>query len=509
MTAVGLNVRGEIPTAVQGSFIVAMSRRDKRHDHFSRWHDSQADLVRIDVIPGRPGRASAQLLEVDPSGASVGDGFASTEFDRASYRTEPRYGYATQPNHGLNLAGNTLWATNLLFGAPLEIDVPRWRATRILRYVTPSVGAPRVSGTSHFAWSLDGRYAYFHQSLFAQRTNGPVATEDLRLVRLDVRTGAEKIWTLIPPDADRASSEINFHSAFYFEEAGKRFVGLLKTGAIVENLAPHTMPFDHTVIPMTASTIWIVELDENRSDLKASLLAGIREVDGLALSHLDVDNRSGDGFVLFANYKEADVAEETHGSNIFDEAPEVVSEHYAGMTVQPINVGQVIRVARKNGTTTIRSFKRHYDVGRTSLGHTWMPINIELDESRSHLFCSFAGLRPRLVPRHISTAYPTRVFDPKNVSYVPPVLMRFDADTLEPEYSKRRDYLSYAEPIAMTVVGRVGDGYVCTFSPEVGLRMYRADDLSTMVAHINCHPIWQWGDTHFHPEPAHMIFAAR
>src|SRR5262249_22619219 len=139
---------------------------------------------------------------------------------------------------------------------------------------------------------------------------------------------------------------------------------------------------------------------------------------------------------------------------------------------------------------TVKRFKRAYDAGRTSLGHTWLPINIQLDASRESLFCSFAGFRPRLLSRHIANAYNGRVVDARNIRYVPPLVMRFDAKSLEPDYTKRRDYLAYGEPIAMCVVGDRETGYVCTFSPELGLRISRATDLSSMEAHVTAHPLW-------------------
>jgi hypothetical protein len=507
--AVDLHVRGEIPARLSGSLIVATGRRDKRRGWFSRWHDSPADLVRIDLSPGRPGRARARVLEINPAGVDLGPGFSPSDFDCAEYRRSPRDGYATQPNHALNasVSGDRVWATNLLFGAPLEVDLRAWKATRILRYVTPCPEAPRLTATSHFAWSLDGRYAYFHQSLLGATPNdGRVTARELRLVRLDSRTGTEKVWELQPPADDNDPGGANFHSVFYFEESGKAHVGLLRTGAVLEGLTPHTDPVDHTVQPMTPSTIWIVQVDDARSSLEALLLPGIRALDGLALSHLDVDNASGNGFTLFANFKEADVAEETHGDNIYGEPAAAVSEHYSGMTVQPLNVGQVIRVHRSNGCTTVTSFRRAYDAGHTSHGHTWLPINISLDQSRTHLFCTFAGFRPRLLSRHIAASYPGRAIHPEAISYVPPLLIRLDAQTLQPDYSGSRDYLSYAEPVAMCVAGATGDGFVCTFSPELGLRIYRAADLSAMVAHVSSHPLWQCGETHFRPEPAHMSF---
>ena len=178
------------------------------------------------------------------------------------------------------------------------------------------------------------------------------------------------------------------------------------------------------------------------------------------------------------------------------------------MIVEALNYGQVIRYERRNGQTSLRVFRRPYDAGQTSLVHTWLPINIALDASRQRLFCSFSGFRPRLLPRHIAQAYRERVIDPQRIRYVPPLLMRMDATTLEPDYSKRRDYLSYAEPMAMCVVGDVARGYVCTFSPEIGLRIYRADDLSHMVGHAVSAQLHHWKDSHFRPEPAHLVFVS-
>jgi hypothetical protein len=256
-------------------------------------------------------------------------------------------------------------------------------------------------------------------------------------------------------------------------------------------------------------TIWIIPIDDSVKQLRAQLLSGLAHVDAIALSHLDVDNHGGDGFVLYANYKEADVAEETHGINVYGEPPSQVTEHYSGMTVEAINVGTVIRVARRNGRTTVKRFKRHYDVGRMSLGHTWLPINIQLDSTGTALFCTFSGFRPRLLPSHIARAYPGRSIDARSVYYVPSALMRLDAKRLEPDLRGQLSHISYAEPIAMCVIGSVEDGFVCTFSPEMGLRVYRASDLSLMVAHVTAHPIWHCGDTHFRPAPAHMEFVRR
>jgi len=112
--AFDLHVRGTVPAALTGRLIIAASRRDKDHCKFSRWQDSQADLVRLDLTPGKPGRIRAEILSVDSYASDFG-----------GPRAQPPF-YPAQPNHGLNWCGNTVWATNLLFGAPLEIDLEKW-----------------------------------------------------------------------------------------------------------------------------------------------------------------------------------------------------------------------------------------------------------------------------------------------------------------------------------------------------------------------------------------------
>ncbi len=260
---------------------------------------------------------------------------------------------------------------------------------------------------------------------------------------------------------------------------------------------------------MPSSTIWVLELDDGAHALRAELLPGIRELDGLALSHLDVDASGGDGFVLYANFKEADVAEETHGRNLYDEPAEQVAEHYSGMVIESLNYGLVIRYERRGGEWSIRRFSRPYDPGRASLGHSWLPINIELDPANRRLFCTFSGFRPRLLPRHVAEAYPERAVDPTQIRHVPPLLMRFDAESLEPDDRGDRGHLSYSQPIAIAVAGDDDCNYVCTFSPEVGLRIYRADNLSELVCQAESPSLVHWRDTHFRPEPAHMQFVAR
>jgi hypothetical protein len=489
-----LYIRGAVPKAFDGSLVVAASRRNKDRSIFSRWHDSQADLFRIDLRPGKPGRIRAHVLPVDSSGADVGT-------------TNP-FGYSTQPNHGVNIAANHVWATNLLFGAPLEIDLKRWCARRILRYLDLTPDAPQLTGTSHFAWSLDHRFAYFHQSLLERETpSREVRAAQPVLIQLDTQTGRERRWELLPPPDDLDLRTANFHSAFYFEDHGQRWVGLLKTGARLENLAAHADCREHAVRPMPASTIWLLLLDDHATSLRASTMPEVQRLGALALSHLDVDATGGKGFVLYANFKQADVAEETHGVNLYGEAPEEVWEHYSGMTVEALNYGTVLRLERRNGITSLRTFSRPYDPSNTSLGHSWLPINIELDPSRRWLFCSFGGFRPRLLSHHITTAYPGLTVDQARIRYVPPLLMRFRADTLEVDTDKDRRHLSYAEPIAMTTVRDGAETYVCTFSPETGLRIYEAEDLTAMVCHAVAPDLMNWEETHFRPDPAHIQFA--
>ena len=153
-----LYVRGSVPKVLEGSLIVATNRRNKDRSVFSRWHDSQADLFRIDLTPGRPGRIRARLLTPDPNGKDIG--------------IRNPFGYVTQPNHGINIAGDRVWATNLFLARPSKstsIDGSRAAFCATSRR-TPT--APRSDGTAHFAWSLDHRYAYFHQSLLRRsRTN--------------------------------------------------------------------------------------------------------------------------------------------------------------------------------------------------------------------------------------------------------------------------------------------------------------------------------------------------
>ena len=323
-------------------------------------------------------------------------------------------------------------------------------------------------------------------------------------------TGQHRSWRILPPLDDAWLEGANFHSAFYFEEKSRRYVGLLRTGAVLEELEAHHVVAEHRVEPMQVSTVWIVEIDDMAGELQASLLPGVRELGGFALSHLDIDASSRDGFELYANYKQSDVAEETHGVNLYGENPEDVPEHYSGMIIEAFNYGKVIRYSRQGGQWGITTFSRPYMPGKTSRGHSWLPINIQLDSSQKYVFCSFAGFRPRLLSRHVALAYEGLVADVNEIAYVPPLLMRMNAGTLQPDTDPRRRHLSYAEPVAFTVVAGVdGLDFICTFSPEFGLRIYSEDDLTTMIGHAVAGELMTYQDSHYRPMPAHMAFIPR
>lgn len=464
--------------------------------------------MRLEVSPGSPGKVTATILQVDPSGRSFGEGFKPNDYEAAAAYTDPAYGYATQPNHGLNIAGDRVWATNLLFGAPLEVDLNTWQPKTILRFVEPSFDEPRVSTTAHFAWNRNKSVAYFHQSTLSRETPGSfVESRQLTLIRLDLKTGQARTWSIIPPDLDADTRSMNFHSAFWWKEGGAEYVGFLKTGAVIEELTPHVEPHDHFVEPMRASTIWYIKIDETVPTAKAEILPGLENFYGVAMSHLDVHLPDDDsGFVLFANCKQSDVAEETHGVNFYGQEPNELTDHYSGFVAEPFNVGSVIRYERQHGKHKIDILEQVYDSSFASHGHTWLPINVQLDASGQSLFCSFAGFRPRLLPKHVLRAYGAHAVDMSGVRFVPPLIMRLDPKTMSPQRVANRGHLTYSEPLAMTVVGDTDTGFLCTFSPEQGFRILRAGDMNVIEAYATNHELWSCGETHFRPDPPHMSF---
>lgn len=501
---VDLHVRGRIPDSVAGMLLVPCSRRNKRRDVYSRWHDSQADLIRLTLEPGAPSRVRAEIVEIDPLAKNL-SGAQTNWLELCANGTDPAFGYVTQPNHGVNAANGRIWITNLIFGAPLELDADTLSPTRVLQPVQVSKDTPRVTSTAHFAFSLDSRYAYFHQSALArERDGGPVRSGPVHLTRIDLQTGNLRTW-LVKPPAGIDMSSVNFHSAFYFEEASRQYVGLLQTAARLETVGPGgQFPLTRTG-RMQYSEIWIIEIDGQRDDLAAELIPGIREIGGYALSHLCIDNKGGDGFVLFANYKNSDVGDETRGENIYGAAPDAVIEHYSGMVVEAFDCGKVIQVERRNGIYRIEVFAQDYFHAANSRGHTWLPINLSLDDSCKYVFCNFNGLRPRLVGKQTYDLYSPECLKPSKARNIPEAHMRLRADDLTLDVRSGRSHIAYTLPSAMAIIGDAETGYMCSFSPEMGLFITPLNDLSKLVCHAIGHELWTYGTTHFRPEPAHAI----
>lgn len=492
-TEIWLNVRGRVPAGISGRLIYTCGRRNKRHSTFGRWHDSPADHVVIDVEPGAS-RLRARILSPRPE-------------ELALDRPDGRYG--AQPNHAVNIAGRRAWSTNLHFGAPLAFDIETGDCSGVLEVLPVGPDAPQVTTAAHFAFTPDRRFAYFPQGLLADdEASGAVRTLGLKMVRMDTATMACRTWDLTPPTDDTDPIGHNFHSAFYYTRQGRPFVGLLKTGARFNAIRPHAGAEDHEVRAMPGSAVWVVPIDETTSSLQAESVPAFRDPTMRALSHLKVDTSSGDGYVLYCNYKQADVGQETHGPNIYGEPASAVWEHYAGMTVEPFGVGKVVRFDATGDVPCKTELVRPYDHGRIADGHTWLPINLSLGSDGRRVFASFAGFRPRLLSQHIVAAYPDLAISARDAGYAPPLLMRLDARTLQPDYSTPHA-LSYAEPIAFTLLPAAGrDDYVCTVSSELGLRIYDADDLSAVICEATAHQLGTWGDTHFRTDPAHVEFIA-
>ena len=488
-----LNVRGRVPSGVVGRLIFTCGRRNKRHCKFGRWQDSPADLFVIDLQPG-----AAPLF-----GRIFSPGVEELELERPCGR------YGAQPNHAVNISGRRAWGTNLHFGAPFGFDIESGKCLGIAEVFNTSATTPQVTSTAHFAFTPDRKFAYFQQGLLAadSQANAGIQTCALKLVRMDTQTLEKRTWELIPPNEDDDKIAHNFHSAFYFERKGIPHVGLLKTGARFNAISAHENAEPHSVLPMRGSAVWIVAIEDAKNVLKAEIVPEFNDSMARALSHLEVDTSSGEGFILYCNYKQADVAQETHGPNIYHEPPESVFEHYAGMTVEPFGIGKVVRYDFTGEVGQLNERIQPYDHGRVGDGHSWLPINLSLDSSGERLFASFAGFRPRLLSHHIAVAYPELVVATEDAGYAPPLLMRLEAKTLKPDRSTPH-YLSYAEPIAFTVVPANGRDYICTISTELGLRIYDADDLSAVLCEATSHQIASWRDSHFRTDPAHVEFAA-
>src|SRR5437763_17012252 len=88
-----LYVRGRVPDALAGTLFLTSSRRHRDRSIFSRWHDSQTDLIRLDLSPGKPGRGRVTIVRVDSSARDVG-GSPDDVLSRS-----PACRSATQPTH--------------------------------------------------------------------------------------------------------------------------------------------------------------------------------------------------------------------------------------------------------------------------------------------------------------------------------------------------------------------------------------------------------------------------
>ena len=83
--------------------------------------------------------------------------------------------------------------------------------------------------------------------------------------------------------------------------------------------------------------------------------------------------------------------------------------------------------------------------------------------------------------------------------------MRLRAHDLQPDIREGRSHIAYTLPSAMAVIGDADSGFMCSFSPEMGLFLTPLNDLSKIVCHAIGHELWTYRDTHFRPEPAHAI----
>ena len=89
--------------------------------------------------------------------------------------------------------------------------------------------------------------------------------------------------------------------------------------------------------------------------------------------------------------------------------------------------------------------------------------------------------------------------------------MRLDAERLEPDIREPLSHISYAEPIALCVVG-IGLTMAMSARSHRNLACastQRRIPFPHMVAHVTGHPVWHHEDTHFRPALAHTEFVRR
>ncbi len=208
---------------------------------FRRWQDSPSDLLRLDLTPGSPTPITAQVLGVAPDETGLETGYDSER-------------YRSQPNHGINVAHRRAWITNLIFGAPLEIDLEHWRPARILEAVETQHPSEQLTTTAHFGWSPNDEFAFFHQArIWAETEDDAPTLKEHTLVRVNTTTGQTTTWRLTPPKGEVHSGSMNFHSAFCFPRRDSLCVGLLRTAAVLDHWPPHNTAHAHGVRSMQRS----------------------------------------------------------------------------------------------------------------------------------------------------------------------------------------------------------------------------------------------------------------
>ncbi len=491
-----LFVRGCIPDALEGELLAVTGQRLKDRRRYSNWHHSPATLLRLILEPGHPGRVRVQTSAIQQAWSVPTEDLCGSMIDPTAVDGVP----TCAPNHAVNRLGPTTWLTNLLFGPPLQVDAATGAVVRVVsdRPIGPD---QRISSTAHFAPDASGRRTFLHQFTLTTSRSGYALSSDHEVLALD-RTGAVVgRWDVQPPDGDDPTSA-NFHSAFWFEVDGVDHIGLVRTGVVVANWDGERVGHPGTA---AAAALWLVPLPADCASTRAQSVDLALSTHAVALSHLDC-RAECNGFTLYANWKQANVAQVADGLNVYGREPAGIAEHYAGGGVEPFDVGGMLRLRWTPTGSDLVHRRIPYDVARTSALHTWMPINMHLSGDRRSLFASFAGVNPRLVSGVVARQHPITCVDFGRLRYVPPLVARFDADTLEPYDTSGRVHVSYTDAIATALIEQGDEAYVVTLSASAGLRVYAASDLQHLVGYGVNARLHHVDDERFRTEPAHLQF---
>jgi hypothetical protein len=493
-----LYTRGHIPDALEGELLAVTGQRFKARRRYSNWHFSPATLLRMTLEPGTPGRVRVSAMPIQRMWSDAAEDLGGRPVDPIAPDGVP----TCAPNHAVNRLGGTTWVTNLLFGPPLQVETDSGSVVRVVSD-RPLASDQRISTTAHFAQNASGSLAFLHQLTLTRRSSGAASSGDHEVLALDTDGSLAARWQVRPPEGDDPASA-NFHSSFWFEVDGVDHLGLVRTGVVVANWdGQHA----GRPSPAAAAALWLVPLPRDRSSTTATLVPLPLPMHAVALSHLDW-RAEHNGFTLYANWKQANVAQVTEGVNVYGRDPDRIAEHYVGATVEPFDVGGILRLRWWPTGSDLAYRSIPYDPGRTSALHTWMPINIHLSRDRRSLFGSFAGVNPRLIADAASRQHPVTATDFAKLRYVPPLIARFDADTLEPADTSGRTHASYADAIATTLVERDDEAYVVSLSARDGLRIYAAADLQRLVGFGVNARLQHVDDALFRTEPAHLQFVA-